>query len=282
VLPSAAALQRFAIGAPTLANQADGAARTDVVPRAGMPEFRRLIRHVMPASEHMREISKTRFYRPPAGSLFCDFSISDCVFDGCYVRRQSDPGNWTVIRDIALRDITQISCAIDTAIIQDVSLHNLKRQGDSPLFLWGCVFRHVTLSGKISGIKINTSVAIGTAASEVDQRAWDAHVVEFYEAVDWALDISEASFAGGISFEAIPGDKIRRNPETQVLVARKTLLESDWKALDYGTSAFDIALSWFLDGSLFDSVVLAARTGSKHSKADRTVLSTLRDKGIAQ
>jgi hypothetical protein len=116
----------------------------------------------------------------------------------------------------------------------------------------------------------------------VDQQAWDAHVVRFYEATDWALDISDAIFAGGISFEAVPGDKIRRSPETQVLVTRKTLRESDWKALDYGTTAFDIALSWFLDGSLFDSVVLAARTGSKHSKADRAVLSTLRDKGIAQ
>lgn len=165
-------------------------------------------------------------------------------------------------------------------MIEDVSLHNLKRQGNSPLFLWSCVFRHVKVSGKISGVKINRWVTVGTGGSEL-QGAWDACVKKFYEGTDWALDISEAKFAGGISFEAIPGDKIKRDQETQVMVSRDNLVRSDWRSFNYGSTGFDIALSWFLEDSLFESVVLAARMASKSAKSDIEVLDMLRKEGIA-
>ncbi len=230
----------------------------------------------------MQDIRNTHIHGRASGQNFCDFSISDCVFDGCCIPRQLQPGCWTIIRNVVIQDITNVNCSVNTALIDEVALYNLKRHGDSPLFLWGCVFRHVKLSGKISGIKINRPVTVGTDAARVDQEAWDTHVKKFYESADWALDISEAKFGGGISFEAVPGDKIRRNPETQVLVRRNTLLPSHWKTLDYGNSAFNIGLSWFLDGSLFDSVVLAARMASKEFKRDLAVLAMLRNEGIAE
>jgi hypothetical protein len=105
---------------------------------------------------------------------------------------------------------------------------------------------------------------------------------EFYANIDgWALDISEAKFSGSVSFEAVPGHRVRRDPETQVLVTRDILNRSDWQKLEYGNSAFDIAIRWFLDESLFDSVVLAARMGAKDAKNDVAVLSMLREHGIA-
>jgi len=217
-----------------------------------------------------------------SGQSFQDLDISGCIFDGCYVPRQSLPGAWTVIRNVVLRDATNINCSINTAMFDEVALHNLKRHGEGPLFLWCCVFRHVTLSGKISGIKFNRAVAVGEITGEVHQDVWDARVEEFYGSVDWALDITEAKFGGGVSFEAIPGDKVRRNPETQVLVRRERLTQADWRALDFGNSAFDISLSWFLSDSLFDSVVLAARTASRESKGDLVVLDMLRNEGIAE
>lgn len=217
-----------------------------------------------------------------SGQSFQDFDISGCTFDDCDIPPQSLPGAWTMIRNVVLRDATNINCSIRTAMFDEVALHNLKRHGEGPLFLWCCVFRHVTLSGKISGIKINRAVAVGTYAGEVHQDVWDARVEEFYDSVDWALDIAEAKFGGSVSFEAIPGDKVRRNRETQVLVRREQLMKSDWRALDFGKSAFDISLSWFLSDSLFDSVVLAARTASREFRGDLAVLDMLRNEGIAE
>lgn len=150
-------------------------------------------------------------------------------------------------------------------------------------FLWGCVFSQVELAGHMSGLKINRRVAAGTIATPAQQAAWDLAFSAYYSDVDWALDISKAKFAGGVTFEALPGEKIKRNVETQVLVRREKLdAAADWQKLDFGGSSFDIALSWFLDGSQFDSVVLAARTASKYGAKDVAVLDMLRKKELAE
>jgi hypothetical protein len=200
------------------------------------------------------------------------------TLNGWYLANSQRPGDWNVVRDVSLIDVTQINATLNTAALEEVTLHNLKRHGASPLFLWGCVFKHVKLSGAISGIKINRSVG----PQSPDQRKWDAATVAFYKTVDWALDISEAKFKGGCSFEAIPGDLVRRNPETQILVTREKLAGADWERLDYGGTTIDLALSWFFSDSLFNSVVLAARSDSKWAKRDLAVLDMLRSTGIAE
>jgi hypothetical protein len=212
---------------------------------------------------------------------YSDLAVSNCTFVACYLPPRSVTGHWNTIRNVSLRDVAQINCTFNATATEDVSLHNLKRLGNAPLFFWGCVFRHVTLSGRISGIKINRLVSIVNARAKQDQKKWDQHVLKFYRSTDWALDISNANFLGGISFEALPGDKIRINPETQALVRRKRLLNSNWKALDYGRSAFDVGLTWFVEDSIFDSVVLAASMGGKQWKEELAVLAMLRNKGIA-
>lgn len=206
-------------------------------------------------------------------------SFKDCVFDHCIVTRKAIPGSWTIIRDIDLYNVTNNCCSVDTAFFQDVTLHELKKLGRFPLFLWGCAFKHVTLSGKISALKINREVGPGVSA-EI-QSAWDISVAELYSDVDWALDISKARFTSSVSLEAIPGDKIHRDPETQVLVARSQLQNDEWQSIDFGDSAFNIAIDWFLKRSIFESVVLAARTGAKNAKSDISVLNALRERGLA-
>jgi hypothetical protein len=186
------------------------------------------------------------------------------TLNGWYMVGSKRPGDWNLVRDVSLIDVTQINAFLNTAAIEDVALHNLKRQGASPLFLWGCVFKRVKLSGALSGIKINRSAG----PLHPDQQEWDAAIVAYYKTVDWALDISESKFKGGCSFEAIPGNLIKRNPETQVLVNRDRLEGGNWEHLDYAGTAIDIGLSWFLSGSLFDSVVLAARSEPKWAKRD--------------
>lgn len=195
-----------------------------------------------------------------------------------YLAGSERPGEWNIVRDVELVDLIQINASLNTSVLDNVTLHNLKRQGASPIFLWGCVFKHVKLSGSLSGIKINRSAG----PLHHDQQKWDTATVAFYRTVDWALDISEAKFKGGCTFEAVPGHLVRRNPQTQVLVTRDKLNSSDWRQLQYDGTAIDIGLSWFLSESLFDSVVLAARSDPKWAKRDLAVLQMLRSEGIAE
>ncbi|HMD53396.1 MAG TPA: hypothetical protein VKJ65_02465, partial [Phycisphaerae bacterium] len=113
------------------------------------------------------------------------------------------------------------------------------------------------------------------------QVLWDESCKNYYSDIDWALDISDAEFQGGISFEAIPGLLIRRDPETQVLVSRKNLAITDWKRLVQGFPAVGVAIDWFLNDSLFPDVVLVANKGARSFKDELAVLESMRREGIA-
>lgn len=229
----------------------------------------------------MIEIEDQTFWKGAAQPTYSDVAARRCAFNQCFLRANPTPGSWTKISNVHLSDASQWNCSISSAAFEDVSIHNLRRTGDAPLFLWGCVFRHVKLSGRLSAIKINRSVGAGPRFDDV-QPAWDSAVTKFYTDVDWALDISDAQFPGGITFEAIPGHLIRRNPDTQALVKRDALSLAHLESLDFDKTAINIALSWFLRGSLFDSVVVAARSDSKWAKRDKAVLNMLRSEGIAE
>jgi hypothetical protein len=228
----------------------------------------------------MKQISDTGIgARSTTG--FSDYDCARVLFDSCFVVPSSVPGEFTAFADVTLTDVSQVNCALTTCRLERISVSGMKRMGSDPLFLWGCVFNQVELAGRISGLKINRRVSPWTTPAEQD--VWDLAVSAYYKDVDWALDISKAKFAGGVTFEALPGDKIKRNVETQVLVRRETLdAAADWQKLDFDDSAIDIALSWFLDGSQFDSVVLAARTASKHGAKDVAVLDMLRKRELAE
>jgi len=165
-------------------------------------------------------------------------------------------------------------------VFRDVHVNGLKRLGDAPLFLWGCLFERVILSGRISALKINQSVALPEPAE--GQRVHNAGVVQFYSGSDWALDIADAEFPGGVTFEAIPGDKIRRDRERQMLIERPALADRDWRSIDFDGTAINIAISWFEQSSLFSSVVLAGRSDRKWAKRDQAVLRRLCDAGLAR
>jgi hypothetical protein len=201
-----------------------------------------------------------------------------CAFNQCIVR--AAPGSWNRFSDISLRDVSHWNCSISGAAVERVMLHNLKKVGSAPLFLWGSVFRNVKLSGRIAGIKINRDLHIPRKPTE--QHNWDQRVLAYYDSVDWAIDISEAKFPGGTSFEAIPGNLVIRDPTTQALIKRQSLAGRDWRALNYDGTAINVAISWFESASLFDSVVVVARSDPKYAARDLRVLDTLRTEGIAE
>lgn len=220
-----------------------------------------------------------RFWGRASGVAYSDLFLADCEFNSCgIVRDFGDPQNR--IEHVNVTGAAQLNCSITDALIRDVRVHDLKRLGSAPLFLWGCLFERVTLSGRISAIKINQTVGLPDAPAD-RQRAHNAAAIEFYSSSDWALDISQAEFPGGVTFEAIPGDKVRRDPDRQVVVARAGLASADWRSIDFDGTALDYALSWFERDSIFDSVVLAGRSDRKWGKRDNAVLRRLCDAGVA-
>ena len=182
------------------------------------------------------------------------------------------------IRNVILRKTTQRACSVRGAIVEDVRLHELNRLRNIPLFFWSVVFRRVVLSGKVSGIKINN---VREPSGSRNQPLWNNANKEFYQTVDWALDISKAEFQGSISLEAIPGSLIRRDEETQVLVKRSQLEQGNWRSLDFGHSAYNVCIDWFLSDSPYEDVVLVAAKRGKKLKEELQVLAMLRREGIA-
>jgi hypothetical protein len=229
----------------------------------------------------MLEIEDQTFSAAREETNYSDVTARRCAFNQCNLPNRSTPVGWNKVSNVHLADASHWNCSVTGTAFEDVSLHNLKRTGDAPLFLWGCVFRHVKLSGRLSAIKINKAIGPGPAFDAI-QPEWESAASKFYADVDWALDISEAQFPGGVTFEAVPGHLIRRNPDSQVLVTRKALSAADIDSLDFDKTAINIALSWFLRGSMFDSVVIAARSDSKWAKRDRAVLNMLRSEGLAE
>ncbi len=206
-------------------------------------------------------------------------NATDCAFNQCFVRGVSR--GWNVLSGIELQNVSHWNCAASGCVFEEVSLTNLKKTGSAPLYLNASAFRHVTMVGNISGLKINRS-ELATLTSEEDRRWRDEEVKAFYASTDWALDISLAKFPNGATFEAIPGDKIVRNRETQALIRREALSAIDWRALDYRRTAIDIAIGWFEEGSLFDAVVVVPRSSAKYCKTDDAVIEMLRREGIAE
>jgi hypothetical protein len=213
-----------------------------------------------------------------SGVVWEDLVLEDCEFTACVIARDNGrPQNR--LERIEVKHAAQLNCSIRETLLRDVRLHGLKRLGDAPLFLWGCLFERVTLSGRISAVKINRSITLPEPLER--QRVHDAATIQFYAISDWALDISRAEFPGGVSFEAIPGDKVRRDPTRQVLVSRAALAEHNWRAVDYDGTAINIELGWFESKSLFNNIVLAARCDRKWAKRDQAVFRRLCDAGIA-
>jgi hypothetical protein len=204
-------------------------------------------------------------------------TFNRCTFDNCSLGSGAGPNDRAIVRNVVLNQVTQRACFIRGAAVEDVQLHELNRLGGIPLFFSAAVFKHVTITGKTSGMKINRQRdPLGRG-----QDVWDAANKQYYRTVDWALDISKAEFQGSISLEAVPGSLIKRDEETQVLVKRDRLESVDWRSLDFGRSAYNVCLDWFLTGSQFDDVVLVAEKRSRTFKDSLAILGMLRREGIA-
>lgn len=206
--------------------------------------------------------------------LFCDTEFSNCVFDNAALI-PSNPAKRPTIRNMVVNDCAVHSSSIDGAIIEDVVVSNLKRR-HVPIFLRANAFRHVMLSGDIAATEIRGGIGV---LDDEHNEAWDRANAEFYQDVDWALDIADARFAS-LSVHGIPATLVRRDEESSAIVTRQAALDGEWREIEYHGGLFFQTISRLVSDGYPDTLLIGCKKSSGFAD-DMKDLKRLRDLGIA-
>ena len=155
-----------------------------------------------------------------ASGQYGGMRLTGCTLTGCRLVQSDDPGLGLVVRDVVLERCRMEGCAAKGVYFDDVTVDTLHLA--RPHLLDGCAFRHVTLRGKIGSIMVIPPDPMSPLG---------VGVVARYKEVDWALDISEAVFSATPDFYYVPGELIRRDVNTQVLLRREAFGDLDPRGL---------------------------------------------------
>jgi hypothetical protein len=218
-------------------------------------------------------------YDRDSGAVFSDFEFRRCHFLSSALSITQDPSLRSKIRNVKLVKCSQRGCEMNSAILDDVTVDGFECHG--LLQMWGTAFRHVVLRGRIGRLMISSLVDLEDKQPEV-QRAFDEANAEFYESVDWALDISQAAFLSfDVTRSRIPAKLVRRDPETQVIVTRKKALSVEWKNLPMNERLWIASLELFIQHDSADVVLAAPKLHPKFSRYLED-LKLLRSAGVAE
>lgn len=151
------------------------------------------------------------------GSAFEVLRIANSSFDNCGMSLSKRHSRMSAVRDVHVSNCKVINCEIGPTVLEDVQIDGL--DVNPILLLWSCFFRRVSLAGKIGKIKINLEPFAfcndaGVLAAFAERRA------AFYEATNWALDISRARFVD-FACKGVPLNLIKRDPQTQVIIQKR-------------------------------------------------------------
>lgn len=221
------------------------------------------------------QISKQTFVNEKSvGShrTFAGLELMRCEFNGSTLSQFDDPGF-----NLVVRDTTATRCVVKRSDLSGVRLENVLVDGlttSSTVQLDTCVFRHVTLRGRVGSIMV---VPPTPSIPRETQRAFEEASVQFYADVDWALDISEAEFEAA-SIYYVPGELVRRDPETQYLLRRQAFAGVD--VGEFPVRA-QVEVERF-ELTPFDSIVAVAPTRSKNFAKTKAALDELRAHGLAE
>ncbi|HEY6203917.1 MAG TPA: hypothetical protein VI056_12860 [Candidatus Limnocylindria bacterium] len=209
-----------------------------------------------------------------------DFEFIRCSFDNYTVAVRADLANRPVIRNCRLVDCSVHATYLNGAIVEDTIIDGLRTSARTHLLVFGAVFKHVTLRGKIGTLisRPYTHLFDDESHPERDQQFKQANAA-YYEQVDWAIDIREAQ-AAEITLIGVPARLIRRDPATQAVVRRATLADDKWKAIDLGKAYWHVTIQEMLDGG-FDDVVLVAPKRSTNYAEHLRGIEILRSERIA-
>jgi len=222
-----------------------------------------------------------RFYDQDSARVFEGMEFIRCAMFSSDISIASKPHLRSVIRRVRAIDCRVAASFITSAIIEDSEVDGLFTGHDpsSVLIVFGAVFNRVILRGNIGRILLN-SRAGGASFTERQQSAFDAANDEYYERVEWALDIREANFLS-CDLRSVPARLVRRDPETQVVVTREKLLNGKWRELDISATYWPDAIELFLRSNREDIVLIAPKQDPEFRELLKG-LQLLRKAGVAE
>src|SRR5262245_13219312 len=227
----------------------------------------------------MRRLKGVEFNRRVLSDVALDnVSFENCTFSDSWIRRGS-------LRDIGLSDSSLWACGledvtVERCVVDGATAGRHARSGRRmPIMLWGVLVSRVVLKGKIDSFIWNPS----RASRSSGDAPWTA-AFQFYQSVDWALDITDARFLSVPSLRfGPPGRLVRRDVETQPLITREAVAKGAWRDLGSAIGIWRTVLANFLEAEWPDDIVLIPAGGGPKKEYERQLagIASLREAGIA-
>lgn len=207
-----------------------------------------------------------------------DLSFEKCSWVACrYGVTAKSPAERRHIRNVEVRDCKATNnTALGPVIIEDTHVDGLQTGG---LFIArAAVFRAVTFRGRCGRFLLSRVAGMDDSIVQLFDRANQ----EFYQHVELALDISSAEFEE-FDVSGVPARLIKRDPETQFVVRRERVAETEevWRRLDLSGTPWPIALGNLLQSGPEDKVLVAPKRGKSFAR-QLEGLQLLRREGIAE
>jgi hypothetical protein len=218
------------------------------------------------------EITDLGCPRLPATVGHC--KIADTAFHNNWTPMPCKPEERLTIRDVAVSRCAHWACSANGAVLDDITITDLRGGGRAPSFLWGCVYSRVRLRGWISGLMWRWQLDPNDDAKS--RRFLQANLA-MYESVEWALDITEARFSFYESLMGIPARLVRRDSTAQFVMTQESARQL---ANDAGSSSvWHITAAKLVESGLNDTVIVLGGTGkSLRSRQDQA--KALLDRGL--
>jgi len=223
----------------------------------------------------------TRFDDRKSGATFGKLEFEECRFVNCAVSLEAEPEKRTTIKGVRFSRCRQKNCSINPSFVEDVTVEDL--DSESLLIVWACAFKHVVLRGNVGNLKINRSIPFSYARRDLRpalQSAFDRTNREYYEDVDWALDIREAEFTSGTVL-GVPANLVRRDNATQFILRHEAIVEGRWRELDLSRTYWSPLLNAYHERAEGD-VILIAPKASRDFDAALAGLVSMYDAGILE
>lgn len=199
--------------------------------------------------------------RAESGTWLRGGEWSGYQFLNCQCRCAADVEHRVRISEVKLTACSTSDCYVEGAILEDVTVDGLGVEGDIPLKLAGCAFSRVTLRGELGQVMIRSRLHM---AFKQYQAVYDVANSAFYGKVEWAIDISQAQ-GPAVDIKGIPGNLIRRDPQTQGLMTFEQALEGRWRSVDLSGTTFGVKAQIILESGAPDGVLIADRSSPNFS-----------------
>jgi hypothetical protein len=209
-------------------------------------------------------------YRTPGGVLE-GFEAVKCDLDHVHLGTYDSRLAPVVVRSCRLERCRVSQPSLWFVQIEDCVIDGLR--GSMQYLTIGPLLKHVVVKGSVDTFFIRPPGQI-----KPDPVASTRHM-DFYADVDWALDISQASFKR-CDIDGVPGRLVRRDPATQVLITRERVLATAWQQVTTGTVEL-YGIDRFVKSGR-DSVVLVACTRGDRFEAALASFARMREAGIAE